>query len=178
MPRKRHISDEERALFETALGDALPLKATPRRKKKTTLPAAVARPHLPPGPDRKTPPPRTTGIDGRTAERLRRGLLEPQARLDLHGLSERAAHGALATFLRGAAARGLRLILVITGKGAATAEPGDRPFDLAAGRRGILREMTPRWLNEPGLAELVADIRNAHPRHGGAGALYVYLRKG
>jgi DNA-nicking Smr family endonuclease len=44
-------------------------------------------------------------------------------------------------------------------------------------RRGVLKLMTPRWLKEPGIGELIADVREAHRRHGGSGALYVYLRK-
>ena len=53
------------------------------------------------------------------------------------------------------------------------------PFDLELDRRtrGILRAMVPRWLREPALVRFVADVRAAHRRHGGAGALYVYLRK-
>jgi DNA-nicking Smr family endonuclease len=105
---------------------------------------------------------------------LRKGAVEPDARLDLHGLTESAAHRALTTFLRSAVARGARLTLVITGKGA-KAETIEEAFDPPA--RGILKAAVPRWLQEPELARFVADVRAAHKRHGGAGALYVYLRK-
>lgn len=181
--RKRSASEEERRLFETALCDAVPLKPLPRRRRKHVPPAPSVQAPLPKAatPKRTPSPGGTSGIDGRTADRLKRGLLEPQARLDLHGLNERSAHRALVTFLRAARVRKTRLVLVVTGKGeAGSREQDERPFDLGLDRRtrGVLREMTPRWLQEPGLAELIADTRPAHRRHGGAGALYVYLRKG
>jgi DNA-nicking Smr family endonuclease len=181
MSGRRKPTDEERELFETAVSDAVPLKGAPRRSRKTmkpppSIPAPTAKP-----PRRRLLSRQTVGIDGNTADRLRRGLIEPQARLDLHGLTERDAHRALVTFLRVARARKLRLVLIVTGKGgdAAAREPAHAPFDLGFDirTRGVLRAMTPRWLQEPGLAELIADVREAHRRHGGAGALYVYLRK-
>ncbi|HEX4160005.1 MAG TPA: Smr/MutS family protein [Rhizomicrobium sp.] len=182
--RKRALTDEERGLFETTLADARPLKKAPRRPKKPTKPEPV---QAPPVPIKKETQPvapaphRTVGIDGNTADRLRRGVIEPQARLDLHGLTERDAHRALLTFLRGGRSRNLRLVLIVTGKGGPSgpSRSEESAFDLGLGMsmRGILRTMTPRWLKEPGLAELIADVREAHRRHGGSGALYVYLRK-
>jgi DNA-nicking Smr family endonuclease len=184
MSRRRGPTDDERELFESALADAVPLKKAPRPKKKTPHRPASAATVAPIEVRPQKPAPglrRTVGIDGNTADRLRRGLLEPQARLDLHGLTERDAHRALVTFLRGARTRKLRLVLIVTGKGppAAAQRTGDVPFDLGLDMRtrGVLRIMTPRWLQEPGLAELIADAREAHRRHGGPGALYVYLRK-
>ncbi|HEY1836270.1 MAG TPA: Smr/MutS family protein [Rhizomicrobium sp.] len=174
MKRRREVSAEERALFETTFADAKLSKTKPGAKKKpaakTSTAKSVARP-IPRAP-------RPTGLDGRTAERLSRGQLAPEAKLDLHGLTEDAAHRALVAFLRGAHARGVRLALVVTGKGGA-AQRDDAPFDLGLDgrKRGVLRTMTPRWLKEPELARFVADTRAAHIRHGGAGALYVYLRK-
>lgn len=159
MTRKRSTSEEERKLFETAYREAVPL--APALLKKVSPEAKT----------RATP----GGLNGRTAERLNRGEVDPQARLDLHGMTERAAHGALVTFIRAAWSRGLRLVIVVTGKGAKAAGP-DEPFDMDS-RRGILKTLTPRWLAEPELAGLVADIRSAHRSHGGDGALYVYLRK-
>jgi DNA-nicking Smr family endonuclease len=185
MGRKRAPTDDERELFESALADAVPLKKAPHPKKKTQpkpvpaaiVPTAEARPKKAAAALR-----RSVGIDGNTADRLRRGVLEPQARLDLHGLTERDAHRALVTFLRGAKTRKLRLVLIVTGKGgqAAARQTAVEAFDLGLDMRarGVLRIMTPRWLKEPGFAELVADAREAHRRHGGPGALYVYLRKG
>jgi DNA-nicking Smr family endonuclease len=168
MSRKRVATEDERALFEAALRDASVLHAD--KKKPAKKPVAAA-PLPKPAPSRR---PRPTGVDGRTAERLRKGAVEPDARLDLHGLTETTAHRALVTFLRGAVARGARLTLVITGKGA-KAETIEEVFDPPA--RGVLKTMVPRWLQEPELARFVADVRSAHKRHGGGGALYVYLRK-
>lgn len=167
--RRRAVTDDERALFEAVLRgaktDEQPAKpAQPAEEKKLPLPKALRH--------------RPTGIDGRTAERLRKGAIEPDAKIDLHGYTEQAAHDALVNFLRNAATGGVRLALVVTGKGLKPAAP-DEPFDLELDRRtrGVLKAMVPRWLEEPALARLVADVRTAHRRHGGAGALYVYLRK-
>ncbi|HEY4115911.1 MAG TPA: Smr/MutS family protein [Rhizomicrobium sp.] len=167
MSRRRIATEEERALFEAVLRDASVLQAEKKKPAKKSAPAPVAKP-VPP------PRPRPSGVDGRTAERLRKGAVEPDARIDLHGLTESTAHRALTTFLRGAVARGARLTLVITGKGA-KAETIEEWF--AQSPRGVLKTMVPRWLAEPELARFVADVRSAHKRHGGGGALYVYLRK-
>ena len=168
--KKRAATEEERALFEAVLRGADPSEESGTKAESAT----EAKP-LP-----KPPPPRIrpSGIDGRTAERLRKGAIEPDAKLDLHGLTEDAAHRALIAFLRSAGARGARLVLVITGKGLKPSVP-DEPFDLELDRRtrGVLRAMVPRWLQEPQALRLVADVRTAHRRHGGGGALYVYLRK-
>jgi DNA-nicking Smr family endonuclease len=168
--KKRAATEEERALFEAVLRGVDPSEppaAKPEASAETKTAAKL--------PSRRIRP---TGVDGRTAERLRKGAIEPDAMLDLHGLTEDAAHRALVTFLRGAIARGARLALVVTGKGLKPSAP-DEPFDLELDRRtrGVLKAMVPRWLQEPELVRFVADVRTAHRRHGGAGALYVYLRK-
>jgi DNA-nicking Smr family endonuclease len=100
-----------------------------------------------------------SGLDGNTRKKLQKGGLAPAARLDLHGFTQDAAHRALLCFLQSSHKSGARLTLVITGKG------------------GVLKEMVPRWLRQSGFAALIAGIEAAHVRHGGAGALYVYLRK-
>jgi DNA-nicking Smr family endonuclease len=180
--RKRLPSGEERELFEGALKDARPLKGHAPRPRPAKPARAESSDKSVPQMKLELPPPRLrrgpSGLDGRTAERLRKGELEPQARLDLHGLTEAAAHRALITFVKGAHARGYKLLLVVTGKWGKN-EPADAPYDMELDRRarGVLRTMTPRWLQERDLAPLVADVRAAHRRHGGEGALYVYLRK-
>jgi DNA-nicking Smr family endonuclease len=183
---KRSLSEAERELFEAAMRESAPLKKGSRLRKHAAGPSSPARPKAQETKPERTQPPqpparRTIGIDGNTAERLRRGQLEPEARLDLHGMSERDAHRALVTFVRAARMRKLRLLLVVTGKGGGgrRKEEIETAFDLGLDMqaRGILRSLTPRWLRERGLAEMVADTREAHRRHGGAGALYVYLRK-
>lgn len=120
--------------------------------------------------------PGAPGLDKRTAERLRKGRTAPQARIDLHGMTADRAHGALIHFIENASRSGLRCVLVITGKGA----PAYRDHDDAGfmqGGRGVLRRHAPRWLRMPPLAGLIVDVYQAHPRHGGDGALYVYLKR-
>ena len=165
MSRKRAVTEEERKLFAETFRETIPL---------APVKLALAEPKT----KSKTKSGKPSGVDGNTAERLRKGELKPQASLDLHGMTENVAHRALATFLRGAAARGLRLVIVVTGKGAPESTAYE-PFDLErqTSRRGVLRTMTPRWLREPDLAPFIAEIRTAHRSHGGDGALYVYLRK-
>jgi DNA-nicking Smr family endonuclease len=170
--RVRATSAEERALFEATFKDAKALVKNAAKRiakpKPAVKPISNAARIMP-----ATPKP--SGIDGGTDRNLRKGALAPDARLDLHGMTEAAAHRALATFLRGAQARGLRLLLVVTGKGKPDAP--DEPFDMSGRRRGVLKTMTPRWLKESELAHFIADVRPAHRRHGGEGALYLYLRK-
>lgn len=159
---RRRTTDEERELFHWALSRQGAVK---KQAGKTRLPAPKL--HHPPVP---------SGLDGRTRSKLERGLLVPEAKLDLHGLTEASAHRTLLTFVHAAHKRGVRLLLIVTGKGA---RPSDGPFDLglAGGQRGVLKAMVPRWLREPPLLEMIADLQAAHRRHGGDGALYVYLRR-
>jgi DNA-nicking Smr family endonuclease len=166
----------ERALFESALKDVVPLGAKAvttagRGPAKSKAPASLA--PVPSGRPGTSP----SGLDGRRRAKLKRGSLEPEARLDLHGLTETAAHHALTAFVHQAMRRGLRLILVVTGKGVGEGRDGAADRDPFARPRGVLRQLTPRWLKEPGLARFVAEMTPAHRRHGGEGALYVYLRK-
>lgn len=154
----RRTSEQERLLFEHHVKQSRPLtitisKAAPRTKAPKTGPS---------------------GVNGATQNRLKRGSLEPDARIDLHGMTQTAAHRTLLTWLRTAYHRGHRLVLVITGKGNPKNE--DDAIWLKSDH-GILKQMVPRWLNEPELAALIAYISTAHAKHGGEGALYVYLRK-
>jgi DNA-nicking Smr family endonuclease len=160
---RRRTTDQERTLFQHAVDEARPLaqlEPVGRAKKVASHPSSGA-----------------SGLDGRTDDRLRRGMIKPEARIDLHGFTERDAHHALLLFLRTAQARHHKLALVITGKGARLAP--DTPFDMELNyrSRGILKSVVPRWLREPAFAGIVAGARAAHARHGGDGALYVYLRR-
>ena len=174
--RKREPTDEERALFSETFRDVRPARKpakTPKPKPSSEA-APAAQVKAAPAPSRKY----QAGLDGRTSERLRKGQLEPEARLDLHGMTEVVAHRALAQFVRSAHLRNLRLVLVVTGKGSRETDPS-APFDLELDRRsrGVLNMMTPRWLAAADLAPLIATVRTAHRKHGGGGALYIYLRK-
>ncbi|MDR5652674.1 Smr/MutS family protein [Ruixingdingia sedimenti] len=111
-------------------------------------------------------------MDARTYRTMRRGKTVPEARLDLHGMTLAEAHGALIRFILGAHAGGLRLVLVITGKGKMRDDPGPIPA-----RMGALRHQVPRWLHLPPLSAVVLQVAEAHLKHGGAGACYVYLRR-
>jgi DNA-nicking Smr family endonuclease len=120
--------------------------------------------------DRPRPPSLSTpGLDKGTARRLARGRREPEARLDLHGMTADRAHAALTRFVGDGVARGLRCLLVVTGMGRGP-EGGHRGD-------GVLRRETPRWLGVAPLSGHVVGVFEAHARHGGAGALYVYLRR-
>jgi DNA-nicking Smr family endonuclease len=154
----KKVSDEDRKLFEEDFKQARSIKAVvkPRAaKKKITVTAP-------------------SGVNGGTDERMRKGLLEPDARIDLHGLTEGAAHRVLFAYLAGAQSRGYRLVLVVTGKGNPRR---DETASWMVSPHGVLKQMVPRWLAQPELAAMIASIRPAHVRHGGDGALYVYLRK-
>ena len=160
---RRKTTDAERILFRETIAEARPLA-----------------PHVPEGQLRdakRAAASRAGGLDGRTEERLRRGAIKPDARIDLHGLTEHDAHQALLGFLRTAQAHRHKLVLVVTGKGARVAP--DAPFDMELNyrSRGVLKAVVPRWLREASFAGIVAGTQAAHIRHGGDGALYVYLRK-
>lgn len=144
-----------------------PKAAAVKSKKETPAPRRVAM--APPKPAitiSLTPEishGRAAGIDRRSAEKLRRGRLPIEGRLDLHGMTQDAAAGRLAAFIERAEAAGKRCVLVITGKG------------LASG--GILRDQVPRWLNQAPNRTRVLAFDYARPQHGGAGALYVLLKR-
>lgn len=104
------------------------------------------------------------GVDRRLADRLRRGRLPIQSTLDLHGLTRDEAHAAVQGFVARAAERGLRTVLIVTGKGRRDGA-------------GVLKSALPRWLNEAPLRPFVLALSEARPEHGGTGALYVLLKR-
>ena len=111
-------------------------------------------------------------MDHGTHRKMLRGKLKPESRIDLHGMTLAQAHPVLTRFILGAHADGLRLVLVITGKGKDRDDPGPIPI-----RRGVLKHQVPNWLHMPPLGRVVLDLREAHLRHGGTGAYYVYLSR-
>lgn len=104
-------------------------------------------------------------LDRPTRNKLARGRLGIDGRVDLHGLTRAEAHGLLLSFLGRAHAAGMRHVLVITGKGA------------SAGSDGVLRRALPQWLATPAFSGLVSGIEEAGRRHGGAGAFYIRLKR-
>ena len=111
-------------------------------------------------------------MDKKAHTRLKRGKLAPEARIDLHGMTLDQAHPALIRFVLTSYTRGLRLVLVITGKG-----QREDPYDPMPMRRGVLKQQVPMWLRMPPVAQAVLQVTEAHIRHGGSGAYYVYLRR-
>lgn len=200
--RQRELSDEEHELWQVVTRDATPLA----RRRKALQAVAKAAPEnaaapadLPPkstpapNPSRSQPPttvdkprylapqpPPLTGLDRRTTQRLTRGQIDYEAKLDLHGHNQIEAQEALRAFLSRTRAAGMRCVLVVTGK-------GESPYSRhtlhgaqtwhAPERPGILRNALPRWLGEAEFRTLVAGFQPAHPRHGGGGAFYIWLRR-
>ncbi len=111
-------------------------------------------------------------LEKRLKRRLARGGAGPEDAIDLHGMSEAEAHRALRGFLSYAQARGARLVLIITGKG-----EGKGPAPPLWTEPGLLRRLTPHWLRAPDLRAIVLGFEEAGRGHGGAGALYVRLRR-
>jgi DNA-nicking Smr family endonuclease len=142
-----------------------------RRRRK---PAQAKDAAAPPAPRRETqrPKPASTQApkqaiaapqDRGGEKRIRRGKLEIGATLDLHGHTQDAARAALRRFLRAAHARGERTVIVVTGVGRAN--------------EGVLKRRLPEWLAEADLRQIVSGFAQAHRAHGGAGAVYVFLRR-
>ena len=155
-PAAQEISGKPRSLNKTA-----PAPPTSARHRPPILP--------------KSPPP-LARYNERERRKLARDTALIDARLDLHGMRQREAHGALKRFLLGCLSRGDRHVLVITGKGAPS-ESGGADQHYSAQERGVLRRLVPQWLAESELRGLVVSYTAASPRHGGDGALYVRLRK-
>jgi DNA-nicking Smr family endonuclease len=191
---RRAVTPDEAALWDHATRALAPVKAKPRITE--TAPAAPSRspqsepatkpagksapraaPRQPPTPPRPPPPPPRTDLDRRHTRRIASGKVEIDARIDLHGLRQSDAHMRLRAFLLDAHARGLKTVLVITGKGG-EAQKGDYMADaFGQPRRGVLRRNVPAWLDEPELRAVVVGYTAAGVRHGGEGALYVQLRR-
>jgi DNA-nicking Smr family endonuclease len=182
--RKRALSEEEHALWESVAKQVKPLRKKPRTAKAhvavpdVETPAAAksaAPPKLlpptkisrPPKPDVPPAPPPLAPLGRRERSQLSRGRKEIDARLDLHGMTQARAHRALSGFLQRAHGDGLTFVLVITGKGRMGSES----------ERGVLRRQVPQWLNLPEFRSLVVGFEEAHIGHGGEGALYVRIRR-
>ncbi|MEO1308483.1 MAG: Smr/MutS family protein [Pseudomonadota bacterium] len=111
-------------------------------------------------------------MDAKMLGKMKRGKIQPDARIDLHGMTVNQAHPALSSFIISAHASGKRLLLVITGQGQRQPD-----HDFFSPGRGVLRRQVPQWLRLPPVSSLVLEVTPAHRRHGGEGAYYVYLRR-
>jgi DNA-nicking Smr family endonuclease len=178
MSRGRRVPtpDELRLWAEVAktaapLGGRLPLKVqaepTPAAKQRPSPSIPVA----PRQTNRRTTATALAIIDRRTVSRLVKGAVEIDARLDLHGMTQVAAHGRLIRFLKQVQFDDARLVLIITGKGRPGLEWG------GGEERGVLRRAVPLWLAAAEMRPLVVGFGEAAPRHGGGGALYVRIRR-
>ncbi len=133
---------------------------------------------------RNTAPSHHHSLDGATARRVRRGQLSVEGRIDLHGMRQDEAHSALTRFIIASATRGRRCVLVITGKGGrAKATDFESVFmarrtDRGGQGEGVLKRMVPLWLGQDPLRHRIFSIQSAHPKDGGSGALYVFLKRG
>jgi DNA-nicking Smr family endonuclease len=176
--RKRSLSEEERALWESVAKQTKPLRKKPRAAnaeaaltfaeapvatKSATLPKPLPPAARAPKPD--APP--LAPLGRRERSQLSRGRKEIDARLDLHGMTQTRAHRALSGFLQRAHHDGLTFVLIITGKGKIGTDP----------ERGVLRRQVPQWLSLPEFRALVVGFEEAHIGHGGEGALYVRIRR-
>jgi len=176
----RHVTRDARPL---AKRPAAPRPETQAPVDKKPSPTAASKPKPPAkqkdAPHPPTPPPKApelakravVGVDKRTAGRMKRGKLPVEGRLDLHGLTQNEAERALAAFLVRSQERGHRCVLVITGKGG-----GERRGEDFS-KTGVLRRMVPLWLNQPANRARILAFDEARAQHGGAGALYVLLRR-
>lgn len=191
--RPRGLHPEERELWQKIASTARAMhperperperhEALPVRKKQPSLMQAfrvgeAARP-APPAHDLLPSPhehlsAQPVRMDRRAFDKMVRGKLQPEGRIDLHGMTLAEAHPELVRFILNAHGEGKRLVLVITGKGKRGEDLGPIPQ-----RMGALRHQVPQWLALPPLGSAILQVTTASLKHGGAGAYYVYLRRG
>jgi DNA-nicking Smr family endonuclease len=197
MSRRRSLSDDEQALWRTFAQSITPLRAPARGAKSKTKPETKAESKPETAPENKprkkltkqSPPARSrlpaapstaalpalTPLDRRFKQRVARGRQQIEARIDLHGMTQREAHAALLRFLHRAQADGAKTVIVVTGKGGGRTAKGGADDSLR--ERGVLRRQVPMWLALPEFRPLVVGFVDAHAGHGGEGALYVRLRR-
>lgn len=169
--RSRFLSPDEIELWTRVTADVRPSPGRAARRAPEAAAQRGVEPKTaqPPQAAEKKPQPRPapplSELDHRTRTKLRRGRLEVDAKLDLHGLRQAEAQRALLDFLRRAQAAGLRMAIVVTGKGSRSEEGG------------VLRRLVPLWLQAPHLRDVVVGFGEASRHHGGEGALYVQIRR-
>ena len=113
----------------------------------------------------KAPSGRHQALERPVKRKLAKGRLELEARIDLHGLFQSEAHALLLSFIQRAHERGLRHVLVITGKGS------------SIGSEGALKRAVPMWFSKPEFRHLISSYEASAQKHGGEGALYVRLSR-
>lgn len=179
--RLRRLTDDEIELWLT-------VASTVARRPGSVLPpppAVVMTPQaavtFQPTPIAPAPPPSRPSLpplaplERKLKQKLSRGRMTADAAIDLHGLRQGEAHGALLRFLDRAQRQGSKVVLVVTGKGGRVR---DDAWGFGDGTTGVLRRQVPLWLGLPEFRALVLGWEEAGRPHGGAGALYVRLRRG
>jgi len=181
----RRLDADEQALWRRVIATVRPIAG----RRVEVLPGEPAdsaeprRPHLPPVAAPAAMPvarPIAPGetLDGGWDRRLARGAVAPDRSIDLHGHTLASAHAALDAELGMAVAAGDRLVLVVAGRARPGGDGGFHPDPVTgARRRGAIRASIGDWLAGSRHAGAIAAVRNAHPRHGGGGALYIVLRR-
>jgi len=177
---ERRLGAEERALWARVIATVRAIEPVP----KVEPVAPVSRAALPPKtatrkavaapPASKPPPPRKAigeTLDGSWDRKFGRGAVVPDFAVDLHGHTLESAHRLLNASLDRAVSSGARVVLLITGKPPRPDRSGERSA------RGAIRGVVGDWLAASRYAHHIAAIRNAHPRHGGSGALYIVLKR-
>jgi DNA-nicking Smr family endonuclease len=173
----RTLNEEEQQLWQQAITEVKPLAAMPGRAASFPSASAPMKRRAPqPMPSSSSHPEPVANsllrrpvhlpderLDPQLKRRMRRGILTPEARIDLHGLNEETAFTQLSHFIEHCVRVDRRFVLVITGKG--------------AGGKGKLRENFARWMEVSPLSHLVQAFEPAQPRDGGTGAFYVKLRR-
>lgn len=187
MPRR--LAPEESALWKKVAATVKPLAkakaplapvAPPTVNPPKPTPRSTAAPAAAPRPPTKLPPPRRTHqaatLDGHWDRRLRKGMVRPDLSIDLHGHTLASAQALLDEAIGRGLMRGARVLLVVAGR----LRPGaDRLPQMHgdARPRGAIRASLPDWLAYSPYADQIVALRPAHISHGGAGAVYVILRR-
>jgi DNA-nicking Smr family endonuclease len=170
----RRLTHAEAELWTVVTANVRPFRARPAPVEAAPRSLVAPAPDKPPPkeahrdrppPQRPAPPAPAADIDYRTRVKIKRGRLEVDAKLDLHGMRQDEAQRALNSFLRRAQADGAKVAIVVTGKGMSREEGG------------VLRRVVPMWLQAPNLRDVVVGFGEAARHHGGEGALYVRIRR-
>jgi DNA-nicking Smr family endonuclease len=178
MATEKKLSNEDRILWGKVarttrplpgrMGDIDAFETLMREQESGEInspPALVSAPTAEPAPTPRPQPPRHHPLEKPVKRKLAKGRLELEARIDLHGLFQSEAHAILHSFLVRAHERGLRHVLVITGKGG------------SIGSDGALKRAVPMWFSKPDFRPLISSYEPAAANHGGDGALYVRLSR-
>lgn len=187
--KPRGLRPDEEAIWDRVRRTAVPMRADKKKATRETIetPKPKVKPRaaqppiahfqigqaataIQPQVAATSPPP--VQMDRKNFGRMKKGKLSPEGRIDLHGMTLAQAHPAVTRFILDSHASGKRLVLVITGKG--KQRDGNASHMV---RPGILKHQLPHWLHSAPLKSVILQVSEAHLKHGGSGAYYVYLRR-